>query len=61
MVITMCILNGYRHIEMRNTYKILAGEPEGNIPLGRRRRIWEDNIRMDLRVGRCELDASGSV
>jgi hypothetical protein len=27
----------------------LVGKPEGNRPLGRPRRRWEDNIRMDLR------------
>jgi len=34
---------------MRNAYKILVGKPEGKRPLGRPRRRWEDNIRMDLR------------
>ena len=29
--------------------KILTGKPTGNIPLGRPRRTWEENIRMDLR------------
>jgi hypothetical protein len=33
---------------MRNAYNILAGKREGKRPLGRRRRRWEDNIRMDL-------------
>jgi hypothetical protein len=33
---------------MRNKYKILVGKPEGRKPLGRPRRRWEDNIRMDL-------------
>jgi hypothetical protein len=33
---------------MRNSYKILKGEPEGNRPLGRHKRRCEDNIRMDL-------------
>jgi hypothetical protein len=33
---------------MRNAYSILVGKPEGR-PLGRRKRRWEDNIRMDLR------------
>jgi len=28
--------------------KILVGKPKGKIPLGRLRRKWEDNIRMDL-------------
>jgi hypothetical protein len=49
--------------EERNAYSILVGEPEGKKPLGRSRRRWEDNIRMDLRevrVGRSGLDSSGS-
>jgi hypothetical protein len=39
--------------EMRNAYKILVGKPEGKRPLGRRRRRWVDNIKMDLRVIEC--------
>jgi hypothetical protein len=35
--------------EERKVYRILAGKPEGKIPLGRPRRRWEDGIRMDLR------------
>jgi hypothetical protein len=35
--------------EMRNAYRILVGEPEGKRPLGRPRRRWVDNIKMDLR------------
>jgi hypothetical protein len=34
---------------MHGVYKILIGKPEGKRPLGRYRRRWEDNIRMDLR------------
>jgi hypothetical protein len=34
---------------MRNTYKIMVGNPEGKRPLGRPRRRWDDNIKMDLR------------
>ena len=30
------------------TFKILTGIPTGKRPLGRPRRRWEDNIRMDL-------------
>jgi hypothetical protein len=41
--------------EMRNTYKILVGKPEGKRPLGRPRRRWEDNIRMDLREIRWKM------
>jgi hypothetical protein len=35
--------------EMRGAYNILVGWPEGRRPLGRPRRRWEDNIKMDLR------------
>jgi len=38
-------------------YRVLVGKPEGRRPLGRPRRRWEDNIRMDLReVGRGCVD-----
>jgi hypothetical protein len=37
------------HEEMRNAYQILVGKSEGKRLLGRLRRRWEDNIRMDLR------------
>jgi hypothetical protein len=33
---------------VRNANKILIAKPEGMRPLGRSRRSWEDNIRMDL-------------
>jgi hypothetical protein len=35
--------------ERRNAYRILVGNPEGRRPLGRPRRRWVDNIKMDLR------------
>jgi hypothetical protein len=35
--------------EKRNAYRLLVGKPEGKRPLGRPRRRWMDNIRMDLR------------
>ncbi|KAJ4427647.1 hypothetical protein ANN_25295 [Periplaneta americana] len=42
-----------RHVarmgESRNAYRVLVGRPEGKRPLGRPRRRWEDNIKMDLR------------
>jgi hypothetical protein len=34
--------------ETRNAYRILVGKPEGKRPLGRPRRRWVDNIKMDL-------------
>jgi hypothetical protein len=40
-----CSMNG----ENRNAYRILVGKPEAERPLGRSRRRWEDNIRMDHR------------
>jgi hypothetical protein len=40
-----CSTNG----EKKNAYRILIGKPEGKRPLGRLRRRWEDNIRVDLR------------
>jgi hypothetical protein len=43
--------------EDRNVYKVLVGKPEGKRPLGRPRRRWEDEIRMDLReVGLGDVD-----
>jgi hypothetical protein len=33
----------------RNAYRILEGKPEGKRPLGRQRRRWVDNIKIDLR------------
>jgi hypothetical protein len=44
--------------EKRNAYRILAGKPEGKRPMGRPRRRWVDNIKMDLRARMrwCRLD-----
>jgi hypothetical protein len=35
--------------ERRGAYRALVGKPDGRRPLGRPRRRWEDNIKMDLR------------
>jgi hypothetical protein len=35
--------------EERKVYKVLVGKPEGKRPIGRPRRRWEDEIRMDIR------------
>jgi hypothetical protein len=35
--------------EGRGVYRVVVGRPEGNGPLGRPRRRWEDNIKMDFR------------
>ncbi|KAJ4439154.1 hypothetical protein ANN_15111 [Periplaneta americana] len=41
----------------RTAYRVLVGRPEGKRPLGRPRRRWEDNIKMDLReVGYDDRD-----
>jgi hypothetical protein len=34
--------------EKRNLYRLLVGKPEGKRPLGRPRRRWIDNIKMEL-------------
>jgi hypothetical protein len=40
-------------VEGRVVYRILVGKPEGKRPLGRPRRRWEDNVRMDLQELGC--------
>ena len=41
-------------------YRVLVGKPEGKRPLGRPRRRWADNIRMDLQqVGCVYVDWTG--
>jgi hypothetical protein len=39
--------------ERRGVYRVLMGKTEGKRPLGRTRRRWEDNIRMDLQEMGC--------
>jgi hypothetical protein len=36
-------------VEKRNAYRTLVGKPKGRRPLGRPRRRWVDNTKMDLR------------
>jgi hypothetical protein len=46
--------------EERNAYRLLEGKQEGRRPLGRPRRRWVDNIRMDLgEVGWGDVDWIG--
>jgi len=51
--------------EERGVYRVLVGIPEGKRPLGRPRRRWVDNIRMDLQevgygpVGWPRIETSG--
>jgi len=37
----------------RGVYRVLVGKPEGKRPLGRSRRRWEDNIKMDPQEVGC--------
>jgi hypothetical protein len=37
--------------EERGVHRVLVGKPEGKRPLGRPRRRWEDNIKMDVEDG----------
>jgi hypothetical protein len=39
--------------EEGGVYRVLVGKPEGKRPLGKPRRGWEDNIRMDLQEFGC--------
>ena len=39
--------------ERRGVYRVLVGKPRGKRPLGRRRRRWEDYIKVDLQEVGC--------
>jgi len=39
--------------QRRGAYRVLVGKPEGKRSLGRPRRRWEDNIKMDLQEVGC--------
>jgi hypothetical protein len=39
--------------EGKGVYRVLVGQPEGKRPMGRPRRRWEDNIKMDLQEVEC--------
>ena len=39
--------------ERKGVYRVLVGKSEGKSPLGRPRRRWEDNIKMDLQMAGC--------
>ena len=45
--------SAYGGEEMRCAYRVLVGKPVGKSPLGRSRRRWEDNIKMDLQELGC--------
>jgi hypothetical protein len=54
----VCSTNG----EKRNAYRILVGMPEGKRPLGKPRRRWMNNIKMDLReIGWDGMGWIGSI
>jgi hypothetical protein len=41
----------------RNAYRILEGKPEGNRPIRRRRCMWVDNVKTDLKeIGWDDMD-----
>ena len=42
------------YVGEENLYRVSVGKPEGNRPLGRPRRRWEDNIKMDLQEVGCD-------
>jgi len=39
--------------EVRGVYRVLVGKHEGKRPLGRHRRRWDDDIKIDLQVVGC--------
>ena len=41
--------------ERGDVYRVLVGKPEGKRPLGKLRRLWEDNIKIDLQEVGCGL------
>jgi hypothetical protein len=45
--------------EGRGVYRVSVGRPEGKRPLGRPRRRWEDNIKLDLRE--IEIDGANWI
>ena len=48
--------------DKRGAYRVLVGRPEGRWPLGRPRRRWDDNIKMDMQgMGWGDMDWIGLV
>ena len=41
--------------ERRGVYRVLVGKPESKRTLGRPRRRWDDNIKLDLQEVECEV------
>ena len=46
--------------EGRGVHKVLVGKPDGKRPVGRPRRRWEDNIKIDLQEVGCGGVGTGS-
>jgi hypothetical protein len=42
------VVHAAQMTEKRNAYRLLVRKPEGKMPLGRPRRRWVNNIKMDL-------------
>jgi len=42
--------------ERRDAYRVLVGKSEGKRPLGRQKRRWEDNIKIDLQKVDGDMD-----
>jgi hypothetical protein len=66
-VIKSIRMKGVGHVarmgKRRSVYRVMVGKPERKRPLGRHKRIWEDNIKMDLQEvgwGGHGLDLDGS-
>jgi hypothetical protein len=45
--------------DRRGVYRVLVGKPEGKGPLGRPRRRWDNNIKMDLQEVGYGMDRAG--
>ena len=48
---TLSRVVGQMYEEGRSAFKIITGKRTGKRPLGRPRRRWEENIRIDLEIG----------
>jgi hypothetical protein len=56
-----CSTNEKKKKKKKNAYRILVGKPEGTRPLGGPRRMWVDNIKMDLTRDRIGMLRTGSI
>jgi len=51
--VCLCVLMVLCYVRGESVYRVLVGKPEGRRPLGRPRRRWVNNIRMDLQEVEC--------